>query len=186
MDSARGWRASRSFGNLATLRQVQLGHLRAGGRRGGVLGKATRCWRTRPLGGGGQDADCLPILLVDERHRAVAAVHAGWRDRGGHRPARGGSHGRAVRRAAGISTPPSSGIGQCCYEWPGWPPSSASRQGTRGSGRGQPAAALGCGVTPEALRVESVHHAGRDFTRSGATKSSRRLYSFAGILQAVH
>jgi polyphenol oxidase len=63
-------------------------------------------------------ADCIPILLVDTRKRAVAAVHAGWRgtvqriaakavgamaDRFGSRP-------RDMLAAVG------PGIGGCCYE----------------------------------------------------------------------
>jgi YfiH family protein len=65
-----------------------------------------------------QTADCIPILLVDSRHRAVAAIHAGWR----------GTLARIAAKALGrmqmeFSTRPDEvfaaigpGIGQCCYE----------------------------------------------------------------------
>jgi polyphenol oxidase len=65
-----------------------------------------------------QTADCIPILLVDPRHRAVAAVHAGWR----------GTLARIAPKTLGrmqmeFSTRPADvlaaigpGIGQCCYE----------------------------------------------------------------------
>lgn len=65
-----------------------------------------------------QTADCVPILLVDPRKRAVAAVHAGWR----------GTLQRIVMKAIGkmtmqFGTRPSDllaalgpAIGGCCYE----------------------------------------------------------------------
>ena len=65
-----------------------------------------------------QTADCIPILLVDPRHRAVAAIHAGWR----------GTLARIAAKTLGrmqmeFSTKPADvlaaigpGIGQCCYE----------------------------------------------------------------------
>jgi polyphenol oxidase len=63
-------------------------------------------------------ADCFPILLVDPEHRAIAAVHAGWR----------GSAARIVCRTldtmcSEFGTVPGDviaaigpGIGKCCYE----------------------------------------------------------------------
>jgi polyphenol oxidase len=65
-----------------------------------------------------QTADCIPILLVDPRHRAVAAIHAGWR----------GTLARVAAKMLGrmqmeFSTRPAEvlaaigpGISQCCYE----------------------------------------------------------------------
>jgi YfiH family protein len=65
-----------------------------------------------------QAADCVPILLVDTVHRAVAAVHAGWR----------GTLGRIVVKTLGrmrveFGTEPGDvvaamgpAIGRCCYE----------------------------------------------------------------------
>ena len=67
---------------------------------------------------GVQTADCIPILLVDPRHRAVAAVHAGWR----------GTVARIAGKTVGrmtmeFGTQPKDilaalgpGVGRCCYE----------------------------------------------------------------------
>jgi YfiH family protein len=67
---------------------------------------------------GVQTADCVPILLVDPKKRAVAAVHAGWR----------GTLARIVVKAIGqmqmqFKSNPSDllaalgpSIGGCCYE----------------------------------------------------------------------
>jgi purine-nucleoside/S-methyl-5'-thioadenosine phosphorylase / adenosine deaminase len=63
-------------------------------------------------------ADCVPVLLVDSEHRAIAAVHAGWR----------GALGRIVEKAAGemcrmFNSRPENllaavgpSIRKCCYE----------------------------------------------------------------------
>jgi len=65
-----------------------------------------------------QTADCVPILLVDPKKRAVAAVHAGWR----------GTLGRIAQKTVGrmqleFASRPQDllaafgpSIGSCCYE----------------------------------------------------------------------
>ena len=67
---------------------------------------------------GVRTADCLPILLVDPRRRAVAAVHAGWR----------GASARVLPsaiesmeseygcRPCDIEAAIGPGIGPCCFE----------------------------------------------------------------------
>jgi len=67
---------------------------------------------------GVQTADCVPILLVDPKNRAVAAVHAGWRGTLarilaktiGQMQMRFGSKPADLLAAIGPS------IGGCCYE----------------------------------------------------------------------
>jgi len=67
---------------------------------------------------GVQTADCVPILLVDPKHRAVAAIHAGWRGTlariaektVGEMRQRFGSDPAALLAALGPA------IGGCCYE----------------------------------------------------------------------
>ncbi len=65
-----------------------------------------------------QTADCIPILLADTKHRAVAAIHSGWRGTAqriaekalGRMQMEFGTRPRDVIAAVG------PGIGGCCYE----------------------------------------------------------------------
>ena len=67
---------------------------------------------------GVKTADCVPILLVDSRNRAVAAVHAGWRG-----TLLGVARGAALALRSAYGTLPADlnvaigpAIGFCCYE----------------------------------------------------------------------
>jgi YfiH family protein len=63
-------------------------------------------------------ADCIPILLVDEEHRAVAAVHAGWRGTvlGILQHALRGMREEFGARPARVYAAIGPGIGKCCYD----------------------------------------------------------------------
>jgi len=63
-------------------------------------------------------ADCLPILLADTRHRAVAAVHAGWRGTLARiaQKALGRMHMEFGTRPEDVVAALGPSIGGCCYE----------------------------------------------------------------------
>ena len=68
------------FSQLATLKQIHSSTCIAADGRTGVLGHGDALLEnTAGSVVAVKTADCIPILLVDERGRAVAAVHAGWR-----------------------------------------------------------------------------------------------------------
>ncbi len=63
-------------------------------------------------------ADCLPILLADPVHHAVAAIHAGWRGVVGGIAAKtvAGMSRRYGSRPGGLLAAIGPGIGVCCFE----------------------------------------------------------------------
>jgi len=65
-----------------------------------------------------QTADCVPILLVDPKNRAVAAVHAGWRGTLARivEKAIGRMQMQFGSRAADLLAAIGPAIGGCCYE----------------------------------------------------------------------
>jgi YfiH family protein len=109
----------RLYANLATLKQVHSSNCLAACGRAGLIGEGDALLEDTP---GAviaiKTADCIPILLVDGRRRAIAAVHAGWR----------GTVGGIARHAVEamreqFGTDPRDldaaigpGIGECCFE----------------------------------------------------------------------
>jgi hypothetical protein len=177
------------FPNLATLKQVHSAACVAAGGRAGLLGSGDALLENTPGGVVAvRTADCIPILLVDQRNRAVAAVHAGWRgtvariaasavaamgDRFGSAPA-------DLHAAIG------PGIGRCCFEVG---PEVAVQFGERGRAHvdlsdanrrqlveaGVTAARIHASNLCTMCRPEEFHSFRRDKEAAG------RLYSFAGI-----
>jgi YfiH family protein len=177
------------FAQLATVKQIHSSTCVAAGGRTGILGEADALLEDRPGSVVAvKTADCMPILLADERLHAVAAVHAGWR-------------GTVAKIAAGavtemrdrFGTRPDDlhaaigpGIGKCCYEVG---PEVALHFGGQGRGHIDLTAANRlqleeAGVTTKRIYTSDLctmclsgefHSFRRDKEAAG------RLYSYAGI-----
>ena len=178
------------FAELATLKQIHSSVCVAAEGRSGVLGPGDALIENVPCSVVAvKTADCIPILLVDERQRVVAAVHAGWR----------GTAARIVVHAVQtmsqrFGTAPADlhaaigpGIGKCCYEVG---PEVMEQFGGQGRGHldltAENARQLEeSGVTRQRIyasnlctmcRSEEFHSFRRDKEAAG------RMYSFVGIL----
>jgi YfiH family protein len=115
-----GTRSSPTWGDsAATLHQIHSDIVVDAAGRSGLLGDGDALVENTPgCAIAVKTADCVSILLVDERRRAVAAVHAGWR----------GASQKIVQKAvsamvarfssdvADLHAAIGPAIGKCCYE----------------------------------------------------------------------
>jgi YfiH family protein len=178
-----------AFSQLATLKQIHSSSCVPAEGRTGLLGEGDALIENQPGSVVAvKTADCIPVLLVDERRRVVAAVHAGWRGTAARIAAdavaamsrRFGTSAEDLHAAIG------PGIGKCCYEVGA---EVAERFGGRGRGHIDLADANRrqleeSGVTPRRIyasnlctmcRSEEFDSFRRDREQAG------RMYSFAGI-----
>jgi polyphenol oxidase len=178
------------FARLATLKQIHSSECVVADGRRGELGRADALLENTPGAVVAvKTADCIPILLVDERNRAVAAVHAGWRGTAA-RIAPAAITAMAQRfgtRPDDLHAAIGPGIGECCYEVG---PEVASQFG--GSGRqhidlaeinrrqlietGMPQQHIYVSNLCTMCRAAEFHSFRRDKDAAG------RLYSFAGLI----
>ena len=176
------------FGQLATLKQIHSSSCVPAEGRAGILGEGDALLENTPGSVVAvKTADCIPVLLADDRLHAVAAVHAGWRGTVAHIVA------RAVESmAARFGTRPDDlyaaigpGIGKCCYEVG---PEVAAHFGGKGRAHIDLTAAnrqqlQEIGVTPARIYASNLctmcgpefHSFRRDKEAAG------RMHSFAGI-----
>jgi YfiH family protein len=104
---------------LVFLRQIHSDVVQIADRDCGCVGEGDALATDRPgLLLAVKTADCLPILLADEKRRVVAAIHAGWRG-----TARGIARRTVETLRRNFSCRPEDlwvaigpGISRCCYE----------------------------------------------------------------------
>jgi len=185
-----GTRLSAIPADLTTVKQIHSADcVFAEGRRGN-LGQGDALLDNTPGSAlAVKTADCVPILLADERLRAVAAVHAGWRG------AVAGIARRAVEslverfgtNPADLHAALGPAIGQCCYEVG---PEVAAHFGRAGRAHidlleanraqlrsvGIPANRIYPACLCTMCRADEFHSYRRDKEAAG------RMYSFIGVL----
>ncbi len=177
---------------LATLKQIHSANCIAAEGRTGVLGEGDALLENTPGAMVAvKTADCIPLLLADPVHYAVAAVHAGWRGTAAQIACRAveAMRERFGTRPEDLHAAIGPGIGACCFEVG---PEVAEQFGLSGRAhvnlqehnRRQLAAA---GVTPARIypadlctmcRADEFHSFRRDRERAG------RMHSFAGVVRA--
>jgi YfiH family protein len=117
-----GTRWSDTFGkcrNLATLHQIHSSIVVDAEGRSGCLGEGDALVTNTPgVLVAVKTADCIPILIVDARARAVAAVHAGWRGTAKNIVAQAIAEmeKKFYSRAEDLHVAIGPGIAKCCYE----------------------------------------------------------------------
>jgi len=183
----------RLFANLATLKQIHSATCVEAGGRCGVLGEGDALLEDTPGAVVAvKTADCIPILLVDERRKAVAAVHAGWRGTAAGIAARAAAAmgERFGTRVEDLHAAIGPGIGKCCYEVG---PEVAAQFGLEGRTHldlpeinrsrleeiGIPEGRIYVSHLCTMCRAQEFHSFRRDKEAAG------RLYSFVGLRPAL-
>ena len=188
-----GTRYSRVPDALATVKQIHSATCVFAEGRTGVLAEADALIESVPGHAiAVKTADCIPVLLADERHRVVAAIHAGWRGTAAHIVS-GAIRAMTERfdtEPADLHAAIGPGIGACCYEVG---PEVMVQFGGQGRGHLDLEAENrrqleNSGVTPERIYAshlctmcgtEHFHSFRRD------RESAGRMYSFIGVTAAV-
>jgi YfiH family protein len=181
------------FAHLATVKQIHSDCCVAAEGRAGVIGQADALIEDTPGAVVAvKTADCIPVLLIDERHRSVAAVHAGWRGTAERIVAKtvDAMHARFGTQPVDLHAAIGPGIGVCCYEVG---PEVAARFGVEGRGKIDLTAAnrdqlLDAGVTPGRIYASNLCtmcNAGEFHSFRRDREMAGRMYSFAGIRTAV-
>jgi hypothetical protein len=179
------------FQKLATLKQVHSAECVTAAGRSGALGSGDGLLENTPGAVVAvKTADCVPLLLVDPVHRAVAAVHAGWRGTvariaPGAVAAMGAQFGS---RAGDLHAAIGPAIGQCCYEVGA---EVAAQFGASGPAHIDLAETVRRQLEAAGVGAQRIYLAGlctrcraaefHSFRRDG--EAAGRLYSFVGIIE---